>query len=89
MATGGAPGSQFLDVGSIFASFSCQKEATGHTVIQNVSKKLPKISDETRFKNNSKMSLIFWLLPPTPLPNPLEQAHPPIVKGPAAEGVSP
>ena len=45
--------------------FRAKKQATGHTVGQHVSKKLFKI---TYFKNNSKMSLIFWLLPPTPLP---------------------
>jgi hypothetical protein len=48
--------------------FRAKKQATGHKVGKNVSKKLPKISDKTYFKNNSKMSLISGLLPPTPLP---------------------
>ena len=100
----GPRGHSFWMLAPFLHHLRAKKQATGHKVSQHVTKKIPKISDETYFKNNSKMSLIFWLLPPTPLPDkaqrpspnqlpeprtPLVQAHQPIVKGPAAEGVSP
>ena len=65
MATGGAQGSQFVDLAPILTAFWSQKQATGHKVGPTASDQLPKISDETYSKNNSKMLLIFWLLPPT------------------------
>ena len=62
----GPRGHSFWMLAPFLHNFRARKQATGHTVGKNVSKKLPNISEKTYFKNNSKMSLIFWLLPPTP-----------------------
>ena len=64
----GPRGHSFWMLAPFLHHLRAEKQATGHKVSQHVTKKLPKISDKTYFKNNSKMSLIFWLLPPTPQP---------------------